>query len=184
VNYKNIPNILTILRMFLVIPCAYAFLNDYNVVAVSIFMLAAFTDFIDGLLARKMAWHSQLGAVLDPLADKLLIVVLFTVLTIKGAIPSWFTWIVIVREGILLSGAAYYRFMFGPVIFVPTMVSKINTSLLLFLLLLSLLKSMGIFDASPYMTFLLMAILTTSIYSAVDYIYKWILRVYKTLQVS
>lgn len=183
-SYKDIPNLLTVLRMLLVVPCAYAFLYDYNFAAIAIFMMAAFTDGVDGLLARKMGCQSKLGAVLDPLADKLLIVVLFTVLTIKNLIPGWFALIVIIRECILLSGAAYYRFMFGPVIFVPTMVSKINTSLLLFLLLLSLLQSVGVLITSSYITLLLILILTTSIYSAVDYICKWILRVYKTLQVS
>lgn len=184
VSYKNIPNILTLLRMCLVVPCAYAFLHDYHTTAISIFILAAFTDCIDGLLARRLACQSKLGAVLDPLADKFLIIVLFIVLTVKNIIPNWFAGIVVIRELILLSGAAFYRFMFGPVIFVPTMVSKINTSLLLLLLLVSLLQGMQILDVRGYTVYLLVAILITSVYSAIDYISKWTVRVYKTLQAS
>ena len=184
VNYKNIPNLLTLLRIILVFPCAYNLYYDNHAIAIALFVLASGTDCIDGLLARKLSCQTQLGAVLDPLADKLLIVVLFSVLTLKGFLPSWFAAIVIIREFILLSGAAFYRFMFGPVIFVPTLMSKFNTCLLLFLLLLSLLQSMSIVVSTSFINYLLIMILATSIYSALDYIHKWTKRVYKTLQAS
>lgn len=183
-SYRNIPNILTVLRMLLVIPCSVSILLDYYKLAIVIFMLAAVTDGIDGLLARKLGCQTALGAVLDPLADKLLVVSLFAIFTFKNFIPYWFAAIVIVRELILLSGAAFYRFMFGPVIFVPTMLSKINTCLLLLLLLLSLLNGMKLYDLTETIYYLLMTILFTSIYSGIDYMIKWGVRVYKTLQAS
>lgn len=170
--------------MLLVIPCSVSILLDYYKLAIVIFMLAAVTDGIDGLLARKLGCQTALGAVLDPLADKLLVVSLFAIFTFKNFIPYWFAAIVIVRELILLSGAAFYRFMFGPVIFVPTMLSKINTCLLLLLLLLSLLNGMKLYDLTETIYYLLMTILFTSIYSGIDYMIKWGVRVYKTLQAS
>lgn len=183
-SYKNIPNILTVMRMLLVFPCALALLFNYNKTALAIFMIASITDLIDGQLARMWGCQSKLGAVLDPLADKLLIVVLFIVFTIKQSIPMWFASIAVCRELILLSGAAFYRFMFGPVIFIPTMVSKINTCLLLGIIFLSLLQTLFSLDVEQLKIPAVYLCLFTTLYSMLDYIKKWGIRVYKTIQAS
>ncbi len=178
-SYRIIPNILTILRILLVIPCAYFFYTESYQLSIGIFVLASATDCIDGFLARRLACQTELGAIIDPLADKFLIISLFIVIAWKNYLPLWFSIIIIGREFILLSGAAYYRLKFGPVVFVPTMISKINTGLLLFLLLITLLEAMlgsnVMFSAIKYYSIIL--ILITSIYSGLDYIYKWSYRV-------
>jgi len=186
VNYKIIPNVLTILRIILVLPCAHALYTENYNLAIAIFVLASITDCIDGFLARRLSCQSKLGAILDPLADKLLIVALFLVLTLKNLLPLWFSIIIISREVVLLSGAAFYRFMFGPVIFIPTMLSKINTCLLLFLLLCVLLKIMGfsLFIENNFIYYVTMATLVTSIYSGLDYAWQWGVRVYKSIKAS
>lgn len=183
-TYKHIPNLLTILRIILVIPCALFLLYDHYKAAIGIFLIAAVTDGFDGLIARKLSCQSSLGAILDPIADKVLVVALFSVMTIKGFIPSWFALLVIVRELILLSGAAFYRCLFGPIIFIPTMLSKINTCLLLLLLLMALLQGMQITYSKMLNNYLIGLIVFTSLYSGLDYILKWSKRVYKTLQAS
>lgn len=174
-SYRIIPNVLTFLRIFLVLPCAYfLYLENYQV-AISIFVLASATDCIDGFLARKLACQTELGAILDPLADKFLIVALFFVLTLKGFIPLWFAVIIIGREFILLSGAAFYRYKFGPVVFTPTMISKINTGLLLFLLLITLIEAMSV-NTNLLINlkyYVILITLFTSIYSSLIYIIRW-----------
>lgn len=182
-SYKYIPNLLTVLRIVLVIPCALFLLFDYYKAAISIFMIASVTDGFDGLIARKLSCQTALGAILDPIADKILVVALFSVMTIKGLIPTWFASLVIVREFVLLGGAAFYRCLFGPIIFIPTMLSKINTCLLLLLLLLALLQGMEVIYNPVLNNYLLGLIVFTSVYSGIDYILKWSKRVYKSLQV-
>jgi cardiolipin synthase len=172
------------LRILLVLPCAYAFYLAYYKLAIGIFVLASATDCIDGFLARKLSCQTKLGAILDPLADKFLIVALFFVLTIKNFIPFWFAGVIILREFILLSGAAYYRFMFGPVIFVPTMLSKINTCLLLFLLLVVLSQAMLEWHGFYFNTYLMVIILITSISSGLVYIYRWCVKILKLLNLN
>ncbi len=165
------------LRIFLVLPCAYAFYLNYYQLAITIFIFAAFTDCIDGFLARRLACQTNLGAILDPLADKFLIVMLFYVLTLKNFIPVWFASIIIVREFILLSGALYYRVKHGPVVFIPTLLSKINTCLLLFLLFITLLQALLGFQLyNGLKDYLIIIILITSITSCIIYIKQWIVR--------
>lgn len=181
-NYKVIPNILTMLRILLVIPCGLAFYFGYYSGAIAIFVLAAVTDGIDGYLARKLGCQSKLGAIMDPLADKFLVVTLFFILTIKNFIPPWFAVVIISRELVLLIGASFYRFMFGPVIFIPTMLSKLNTCFVLLLLLIKLLEAMSIqlFDTDGFTYYLMAVILFTSIYSGLDYVRRWSVKVYKS----
>lgn len=181
-NYKKIPNILTSIRIALVIPCVLCLHYDLYAYALAILFLAGVTDGVDGILARRWGCQTKLGAVLDPLADKILVVALFLVFYLKNFIPLWFSLVIISRELILLSGAAFYRFVFGPVIFVPTLLSKLNTCLILLLLLTSLLHGMSLGDYSQFNYYLMMTILFTSIYSAVDYIIKWTIRVYQSFK--
>lgn len=175
-----IPNLLTFLRILLVLPCAYAFYLGYYQLAIGTFILASITDGIDGFLARKLACQTQLGAILDPLADKFLIVILFFVFTIQNFIPLWFASVIIIREFILLGGALFYRLKFGPVVFIPTLLSKINTCLLLLLLLVTLIQAMLGKHSSNFREYLITASLITSISSCVIYIWQWSVRVKKS----
>jgi len=184
VSYKIIPNILTILRILLVLPCAYFFYIEYYKLSIGIFILAAATDCVDGFLARKLGCQTELGAILDPLADKFLIIALFVVLTIKFYIPFWFSIIIILRELVLLGGATFYRYKFGPVVFIPTMISKINTCLLMSLLLITLIQAMLNYNLDYFKDYLFIIILLTSIYSALVYIWRWGIKVNTSLKAN
>lgn len=174
-SYKVIPNVLTILRILLILPCALAVYYDNYIVAILIFMLASITDYIDGYLARKLSCQTKLGTILDPIADKLLIISLFSIILLKSMLPFWFASIIIIRELILLGGAGIYRMLFGPAIFLPTMLSKVNTFLLLMLLSMVIFnEGFHFFDLSFFIKTLVIITLFTSIYSAADYIWQWI----------
>jgi cardiolipin synthase (CMP-forming) len=125
----NIPNFLSLLRIILV-PVIVIFLiqNEYAK-ALIIFTLAGLTDALDGTLARLLKKQTELGAFLDPLADKILLSTCFISLSIFGLIPSWLTVIVISRDFIILMGIITLSMMSVTYEIKPVFVSKITTAL-------------------------------------------------------
>jgi cardiolipin synthase len=106
---RNLPNLLTAARLALVPVVAAEVLGGNFGAALAFTMLAGFTDGVDGFLARRFGWTSRLGAWLDPLADKALLVTLFLVLGRVGAFPWWLVALVLARDAIILMmvGAAF-----------------------------------------------------------------------------
>lgn len=103
---KNIPNLLSIIRICLVFVFVALFFNDQIYAALLIFLLAGATDVIDGYLARRNNWVSNLGKILDPFADKLMQCTVLICLCIKNYIPLWFVIPFMVKEvAMLLLGA-------------------------------------------------------------------------------
>ena len=125
----NIPNFLSILRIILV-PVIVIFLiqNEY-IKALIVFVVAGLTDALDGLLARLLDKQTELGAFLDPLADKILLSTSFISLSIFGLIPGWLTVIVISRDLIILMGIMTLSMMSVTYEIKPIFVSKITTAL-------------------------------------------------------
>lgn len=122
-----LPNLLCILRMLLVWPLAVVIFQGRYELVLAIFALAAFTDALDGYLAKRFDWTSELGRHLDPLADKLLLVTMFICLSSIGLVPWWLTGFVLLRDLIIVFGALTYRALFGPLHGNPTVASKLNT---------------------------------------------------------
>ena len=133
----TVPNLLTVFRMVL-IPVFVSLLFYQNfVLALAVFILAGVTDGLDGLLARRFNQKSQLGTILDPIADKLLLVTSFVVLSMRSVfpqplpshlpIPFWVTVAVISRDVFILVGAAAINIVTGFRGFRPSMLGKINT---------------------------------------------------------
>ena len=87
---KNIPNILSIIRICLVFVFVAFFLNDMIVAALVVFLVAGATDVVDGYLARKYNWITNLGKILDPVADKLMQCTVLVCFCEAGIIPLWF----------------------------------------------------------------------------------------------
>lgn len=100
----NVPNFLTLLRI-VAIPIFLIFLTDGRVgAALLVFVLAGLTDSLDGTIARLMNSRTTLGAYMDPLADKMLILSTFVVLAFMEAVPRWLTVVVFSRDVIILTG--------------------------------------------------------------------------------
>lgn len=106
---RNLPNLLTAARLALVPVIAVEVLGGSFRLALVLTMLAGFTDVADGFLARRFHWASPLGAWLDPLSDKALMVTLFLTLGRVGAFPWWLVALVLARDAIILLmvGAAF-----------------------------------------------------------------------------
>jgi len=122
-----LPNLLCIVRILLIYPVALWILQERYPAVMAAFAFAAFTDALDGALAKRYGWTTELGKHLDPLADKLLLVTVFVCLSVDGLVPWTVTALVLVRDLVIAFGALTYRVLFGPVRGNPTWVSKCNT---------------------------------------------------------
>ena len=98
INWPNIINGLTISRILIGLPIVFALKTDNNDIFILLLLLGALTDFLDGQLARKYNHQSVLGAKLDPLADKILLLGPMIWLVHENLVPLWSIWLIISRE--------------------------------------------------------------------------------------
>lgn len=124
---RHIPNLITVIRILLVVPTAIALVHQQLMTTLMLFAVAAASDVIDGFLARYFKWQSTLGSILDPIADKLLLATMFITLAVLKMVPLWLMSASLLRDVVIVSGAAAYRFFIGPVSAQPSRVSKFNT---------------------------------------------------------
>jgi cardiolipin synthase len=134
----TIPNTLTVFRMVLIPVFVSLLFYQRFLWALGVFVIAGLTDGLDGLLARRFDWQSQLGTVLDPIADKLMLVTAFIVLSTRSVfpqplpshlpIPFWVTVAVISRDVFIIVGAAAINIMTGFRGFRPSWLGKLNTT--------------------------------------------------------
>ena len=176
---QHIPNVLTSLRILLVIPVAYYLFESNYLYSLALFLFAGISDAVDGYLARRFLWTSNFGAWADPLADKLIVGVVFVVLAIQGLVPAWLVYVTIGRDLIILCGAGTYRKIFGKIDIAPTILSKVNTVVQILALLLVMVTLLDIpqlmkTDDMLDMVFIIVGIF--SILSGVDYVISWIRR--------
>jgi cardiolipin synthase (CMP-forming) len=138
----TVPNLLTVFRMVLIPVFVSLLFYQRFLLALGIFVLAGVTDGLDGLLARRFNQKSQLGTILDPIADKLMLVTSFVVLSMRSVfpqplpshlpVPFWVTVAVISRDVFIIVGAAAINIVTGFRGFRPSMLGKINTTVQIF----------------------------------------------------
>jgi cardiolipin synthase len=181
-SWRFIPNALCILRMLLVAPLAWLLIEERYLLTLIVFSIAAVTDALDGFLAKRYNWMSDLGKILDPLADKLLLVTVFVTLTFLGAVPLWLTIVVAARDGIITGGAIAYRAFIGPVGGNPTLVSKFNT--LCQIVYLCVVVGARANDLQPGVAILVLSVLVlvTTLVSGYDYIITYARRTREALR--
>jgi cardiolipin synthase len=124
---RHIPNVISSIRILLVAPIAVALAHHHLATTIVLFGVAALSDLADGFLAKRYGWQSDLGAVLDPAADKLLLVTVFITLAYLKLVPLWLMAAAVARDTIIVVGALLYRLWFGPLNVRPSVVSKFNT---------------------------------------------------------
>ncbi|MCW8839927.1 MAG: CDP-alcohol phosphatidyltransferase family protein, partial [Gammaproteobacteria bacterium] len=126
---RHIPNLISVLRIMLVVPIMVLLARGEYLLVLMLFVVAGLSDSLDGYLARRFDWRSQLGALLDPLGDKFLLVGVYLVLGWNGLLPGWLVGLVILRDVVIVSGALAYRRLCGELTMEPTLISKANTLL-------------------------------------------------------
>jgi cardiolipin synthase (CMP-forming) len=123
----NLPNLITIARILLVPVVVWAIGSNEMQVAFVLFLIAGLSDAVDGFLAKRLRMTSELGAHLDPLADKVLIVSIYIALGITEAVPRWIVILVVSRDILIIGGIMLAWFLGKPMLVKPALVSKLNT---------------------------------------------------------
>jgi cardiolipin synthase len=123
----NIPNTLTLGRIVLVPVVIWLIVTGQMLGALLVFLLAGATDAADGFLAKRYGWRTELGAYLDPIADKALLGSIYVTLGLAGHLPAWLV-IAVVSRDILIVGAVVLSWMLSrPLTMQPLLISKVNT---------------------------------------------------------
>ncbi|MBI4907213.1 MAG: CDP-alcohol phosphatidyltransferase family protein [Acidobacteria bacterium] len=171
----HIPNLLCLLRIALAPWAAWLITrHDYRQ-AFYVFAVAAWSDFFDGLLARRMHWDSPVGAYLDPLADKFLMAVVYIALGISQAIPWWLVGLVFGRDLIILAGVGLLYKRVEQKKFSPSMAGKISTALQLLAVVLVLLVDAG-YIWEPVRMMAVYAAAVGTVVSGLDYVRRgWLM---------
>lgn len=124
----SIPNVITVFRFFLVPVVVWLIINGDMKLAFIAFFAAGVSDALDGFLAKRFDWQTELGAYLDPIADKLLLVSIYVVLGLFSHLPVWLVIAVVTRD-IFIVGAFLLSWVIGrPMEVRPLLISKINTT--------------------------------------------------------
>ncbi len=137
--WRHLPNALTGLRMLLVVPLVWLIRDARYDVALGLAAIAGLTDALDGFLAKRCGWQSWLGGVLDPVADKLMLMACFVTLGLVGAHPAWLTWLVVGRDAVIVVGAIAWHNLIGRLDAQPTWLSKLTTCIQIAYVLMQLL---------------------------------------------
>ncbi len=173
-NRMTIPNLITIGRILLVPLIIWLTVIEQPLTAFVVFVVAGISDGVDGFLARQFDLRSDLGAYLDPIADKLLLVSIYVVLSVMNEIPIWVTIMVVSRDVMIVGGVVLSWMVGRPVAMAPRLVSKINTlaQILLAALVLGDLAFRLEIDVIRFALVYIVGIST--IVSTADYIVGWV----------
>ena len=173
----SIPNIITLGRIILVPVIVWAIASNQMEIAFAVFVIAGVSDAVDGFLAKRFNMTSELGALLDPLADKALLVSIYVALGIWGAVPRWIVILVVSRD-IMIVAAVIVSWVFDkPVPIKPSMVSKLNTVAQVAFAALVLAALAFDFQPKPYDPIYLIPMILVTIFTLVSvslYLVEWV----------
>lgn len=171
---KHIPNLITVARMLLIPWIALALFEARYAEAAVLFVVAAVSDGVDGFLARHFGWQTRLGAILDPLADKAMILAAMVALVAAGLLPLWLLALLLARDLGIVAGATHYNFFVrGGFVPRPLLAGKMHV-LLVVLLILAVIASAWLGWTLGAGRDLLIALVTLSTFaSAYAYYCQW-----------
>ena len=169
-----LPNAITIGRILAMIPLVWFMLEKQYEYAFYIAIAAGFSDMLDGFLAKTFGWEGWLGGVLDPLADKFMMLCCFLVFAVQGIIPNWVLILVLARDIIIITGATFYHFAIIKVDKAkPSLLSKFNTAIQI-LLIVVLLSHYSVYQFNQIFIDALIYLVTFfTVSSGLHYIYYW-----------
>ncbi|NNF66915.1 MAG: hypothetical protein HKM98_05355 [Gammaproteobacteria bacterium] len=172
---EYLPNTLCIFRILLIGPVVWAIFQQRYDMALLLFVTAGLTDGLDGFLARRFDWRTELGAILDPLADKLLMLAVLLSLAYAQLIPVWLAAVLISRDVIIVGGAISYRLLIGPFQGKAETVSKLNTAIQL--LFVTAVLGSAAFSLPDKLSVAVLGslVFVTAIISGMNYVRGWTL---------
>lgn len=170
---RDIPNLISWFRIVLVGPVIWALLQFDFQLALILFAVAGISDGLDGFLAKHYQWQSRLGSILDPIADKLLLVASFATLSYLGLLPWWLFVLVIGRDLLIVIGALAYHHAFGEFELKPLWSSKINTLLQILLVLLVMVQAQWFPELEQIKTIGIWLVVASVVNSGSEYVLVW-----------
>ena len=168
-----LPNAICIVRMLLVVPLVAAIVEGRYVTALALIVVAGLSDGLDGFLAKRFDWRTRLGGLLDPAADKLLLVSTFVALAYVGAMPFGVVAIVVGRDIVIVAGAICYQLFIAPLEGEPALISKLNTACQLAFGVFTLTFAAYGWPSRPALLPLGAAVVFTSLVSGLNYVLRW-----------
>lgn len=173
VRRQDLPNLISLVRLLTVIPIVFLLFEREFGWALILFALAGASDGLDGFLAKHYGWQSRLGGVLDPLADKALLLASLLVLGTLSLIPVWLVLAAVLRDLVIVGGAVAYNYLVEDIEAEPLASSKLNT-LLQILLVILVMADAGPFDfPGELISALTYACLLSILTSGGQYVYLW-----------
>jgi cardiolipin synthase len=169
----SIPNLITLARILLVPVVVWTIAAGQMHLAFLLFLAAAISDGVDGFLAKRFGMKTELGAYLDPLADKALIVSIYVTLGITGVIPLWIVILVVSRDIMIVSAVILSWLVDRPVAIRPHVVSKINTAAQILFACLVLASHGYRFNAEPVLTLVMALVAVLTLLSVGLYLGEW-----------
>jgi len=173
----NLPNAITIARIVLVPLIIWLIITDQALLAFIVFVAAGVSDAVDGFIAKKFDQSTELGAYLDPIADKLLLVSIYVSLGLQEILPAWLAILVVSRDVLIIGAFILAMLLDRPVEVMPLMVSKVNTALQIILAALAL-GSLGFgIDAGLLINVVIACVAVLTVLSGAAYFRLWIVHV-------
>jgi len=174
--FSQVPNLLTLIRIA-ACPMLVLLLRDSSYdLALIVFLVAGITDGLDGYIAKRFNCVSNLGAILDPLADKLLIASTYIMLALLEDIPFWLLVVVMFRDLVIVIGYLILVMMGNEVPMKPTYISKFNTLLQISLMVVVLIERAAWIQLPLVIDLLIIGVLLTTVVSGVQYVWLWGIR--------
>lgn len=170
----SIPNLITLARMFMVPVVFWLLLTEQLELAFVIFVIAGISDAVDGFLAKRFEWETELGAYLDPIADKLLIVCIFIALGATERLPLWLVVLVVSRDILIVIAIVLSWLLSNPTPMRPLAVSKLNTGAQIVLAALVLANLGYKLDLDPVVQVLIWVTAALTLASLVAYFRVWV----------
>lgn len=172
-SLRWIPNAICVLRIVLVLPLVAALVDGNFRLALVLIVIAGLSDGLDGFLAKRFDWRTRLGGLLDPAADKLLIVATFLTLSFLELVPVGLTVIVILRDVVIVGGALAYQQLAGGLRGEPSLISKLNTGCQLLFLVATIVHAQWPAPGPLVLVLLGGTVVFTSIVSGLNYVLIW-----------
>ncbi len=170
---QQLPNLISLTRLLAVPVVVYLILQDQLLPAFWVFVAAGISDAVDGALAKRLDLVSEIGAYLDPLADKALLVGVYVTLGYVGHVPVWLVILIVFRDVLIVGGAILFQTLTHSLRMEPLFISKVNTVAQITLAAAVLARpALGVtLDAVPEMLTFIVAI--TTFLSGAAYVIKW-----------
>lgn len=174
----TVANLVTILRVLLVPVIAVAMVEGLYALAFWLFIVAGLSDAVDGAIARIFDQRSDLGAMLDPLADKALLVTVFLMLGMSGALPVWLVILVVSRDIVIIAGVWLADFLGTPMQVRPHPISKVNTAAQILLAVFALATLAWTLGIEPWLEIGVYATAVLTVSSLATYTWIWVSHVH------